>query len=245
MVLLGYGLAIVIGISLGLLGGGGSILTVPVLVYVMHLDVKQAVPTSLVVVGLTTLVGTFHHARAGNVAVRTVVAFAPAAILGSFGGTRIALLVSGRVQLTIFAVVLLVAAVRMLRGGVVGHGPGSGPRSPMLMALLGAGVGCLTGLVGVGGGFMYVPALVLVGGLDMKRAVGTSLVLITLSSAAGVVGYLGKASFDLRFITIFTGLAFVGVAAGSALVHRVSQEGLRRGFGVLMLLMGVLVLIRR
>jgi hypothetical protein len=119
-------------------------------------------------------------------------------------------------------------------------------RRPLpLVALLGAGVGVLTGLVGVGGGFLYVPALTLAGGLDMKKAVGTSLALITLSSAAGLAGYLGRVPLDWPLIGLFTVLAFLGVGLGSAMVRRVSQQGLRRAFAVLMLVMGVLVLISR
>ena len=247
MPVLGYALAVLIGVTLGLLGGGGSILTVPVLVYVMHVDVKQAVPASLVVVGLTSLVGAYHHWKAGNVHLPAVVAFGPTAVLGSLAGSQIALRVSGRLQLTIFAVVLVGASVRMLMGRGAPDAPATpSTRRPLpLVALLGAGVGVLTGLVGVGGGFLYVPALTLAGGLDMKKAVGTSLALITLSSAAGIAGYLGRVPLDWPLIGLFTVLAFLGVGLGSAMVRRVSQQGLRRAFAVLMLVMGVLVLIRR
>ena len=247
MLVLGYALAVLIGVTLGLLGGGGSILTVPVLVYVMHVDMKQAVPTSLVVVGLTSLVGAYHHWKAANVHLPAVAAFGPAAILGSLVGSQVALRVSGRLQLTIFAVVLVGASVRMLKGRGAPDAPATpSTRRPLpLVALLGAGVGVLTGLVGVGGGFLYVPALTLAGGLDMKKAVGTSLALITLSSAAGIAGYLGRVPLDWPLIGLFTVLAFLGVGLGSAMVRRVSQQGLRRAFAVLMLVMGVLVLIRR
>jgi hypothetical protein len=243
MPLLGYGLAVLIGISLGLLGGGGAILTVPVLVYVMGTGVKQAVPTSLVIVGLTSLTGMLRHHRAGTVDVRSALTFGPAAIIGSLLGTRAALPVSPRVQLTVFAVVLLAAAVMMLRPRREALHPGA--RKPLpLVLLLGSGVGFLTGFVGVGGGFMYVPALALLAGLEMKRAVGTSLALITLSSAAGVAGYLGRVEFDWLLVGGFTALAFVGVQIGSALVPKVPQERLRRWFAVLLLVMGVVVLIR-
>jgi len=247
MLVLRYALAVLIGVTLGLLGGGGSILTVPVLVYVMHVDMKQAVPTSLVVVGLTSLVGAYHHWKAANVHLPAVAAFGPTAILGSLVGSQVALRVSGRLQLTIFAVVLVGASVRMLMGRGAPDAPATpSTRRPLpLVALLGAGVGVLTGLVGVGGGFLYVPALTLAGGLDMKKAVGTSLALITLSSAAGIAGYLGRVPLDWPLIGLFTVLAFLGVGLGSAMVRRVSQQGLRRAFAVLMLVMGVLVLIRR
>jgi uncharacterized membrane protein YfcA len=244
MTVLGYGLAVVIGISLGLLGGGGAILTVPVLVYVLGIGVKQAVPMSLLVVGLSSLVGTVRHSRNHNVDGRSVLAFAPAAAVGALAGSFLAFLVSARVQLTVFAVVLLAAAVSMLRRSNAPDSVSS-PRPAPVLAGIGGGVGLLTGLVGVGGGFLYVPALSLLGGLTMKRAVGTSLALITISCAVGLAGYLGRVAIDWLVVGRFSALAFVGVGIGSALVPRVSQGALRKGFAVLLLVMGVLVLIRR
>ncbi|HEX9165165.1 MAG TPA: sulfite exporter TauE/SafE family protein [Gemmatimonadales bacterium] len=245
MALLGYALAVVIGISLGLLGGGGAILTVPVLVYVMGIGVKQAVPTSLVIVGLTSFIGMLRHRTAGTVDARAAITFGPAAILGSLIGTRAALLVSPQVQLTVFAVVLLAAATMMLRPRREPLHPAPTRRPLPLILLLGTGVGFLTGFVGVGGGFMYVPALTLLAGLDMKTAVGTSLALIVLSSAAGVVGYLGQVHFDWVLVGVFAGLAFIGVQIGSMLVPKVPQERLRKWFAVLLLVMGVVVLLKR
>jgi hypothetical protein len=243
---LGYALGILIGIALGLLGGGGAILSVPVLVYILHVPVRSAVPTSLVVVGLTSLVGMLRHYRSGHVNTRAAIAFAPAAALGSLLGSRIALTLDGRLQLTIFAVVLLVAASRMFQSVHIEETAGPGPARPLpfLMAI-GAGVGLLTGMVGVGGGFLYVPALTLLAGLDMKHAVGTSLALITVSCAAGLAGYIGEVRLDATLIALFTGFAFVGVAIGSSLVKKIDPTRLRQGFAVLMLVMGVLVLIRR
>jgi len=243
---LGYALGILIGITLGLLGGGGAILSVPILVYILHVPVKSAVPTSLVVVGLTSLVGVLRHHRAGNVNARAALAFGPAAALGSLVGSRLALLLDGRLQLAIFAVVLLVAAFRMLQAVHVEEAAGPPPAKPLpILMAIGASVGLLTALVGVGGGFLYVPALTLLAGLDMKHAVGTSLALITISCAAGLAGYMGQVHLDWTLIAIFTGLAFVGVGIGSALVSKVDATRLRHGFAILMLVMGVLVLVRR
>lgn len=246
MTALGYACAVLVGVTLGLLGGGGAILTMPVLVYILRVPVKAAVPSSLVVVGLTSLVGMLRYRRAGHVNSRAALAFGPAAVVGSLAGSRLALSVDGRLQLAIFAIVLVVAAVRMLqasrRDAVIVHHP---PRPlPVLMAI-GAGVGLLTGLVGVGGGFLYVPALTILAGLEMKQAVGTSLALITLSCAAGLAGYVGKVHLDVSLVAGFTVLALVGVAIGSALVPRMPQAGLRRGFAILMLVMGAWVLVRR
>jgi uncharacterized membrane protein YfcA len=257
---LGYGLAVVIGISLGLLGGGGSILTVPVLVYVMGLPVKTAVPMSLFVVGTTSLVGAVSHQRRRHVRWDAALTFGPPAIVGAFAGARIAAAVSSTFQLVLFAVLMIAAAMPMYFGPLHqaakrpaalestadadGVTPGRlAPRPLMLMAALGLGVGVITGLVGIGGGFLYVPALVLIGRLVMTQAVGTSLVLIVLSSAAGLAGHAGSASIPWSVAAIFTGLAMAGVLTGSRLAARVPQSTLRRGFAVLLVIMGVLVLL--
>jgi uncharacterized membrane protein YfcA len=243
---LGYALGVLIGITLGLLGGGGAILSVPILVYMVGVPVKSAVPTSLVVVGLTSLVGMVGHWRAGNVNARAALAFGPSAAAGSLAGSRLALHIDSRLQLAIFAVVLLTAAIRMFQAVNVEHEAGPAPARPLpLLVLIGAGVGLLTGLVGVGGGFLYVPALTLLAGLDMKHAVGTSLTLIAVSCAAGLAGYLGQVHLDWVLITAFTALAFVGVVVGSRMALKVDATKLRKAFAVLMLVMGVLVLIRR
>ena len=243
---LGYALGVLIGMTLGLLGGGGAILSVPILVYILGVPVKSAVPTSLVVVGLTSLVGVVQHYREGNVKARAAVVFGPAAALGSLVGSRLALHIDSRLQLAIFGVVLLSAAIRMFQAVEVERGAGPAPAKPLpLLMSIGAGVGVLTGLVGVGGGFLYVPALTLLAGLDMKHAVGTSLALITVSCAAGLVGYLGQVHLDWALIAVFTGLAFVGVLIGSRIALKVDATKLRKAFAVLMLVMGVLVLVRR
>ena len=234
--------------SLGLLGGGGSILTVPVLVYVLGFPVKTAIPMSLVVVGLTSLMGVVGHSRAGTVHWKAALAFGPSAIVGALGGAQLGLLVSAKLQLTVFAVIMIVASVSMWGGQALWNRrasavEGAPPRPLGVVGLLGAVVGALTGLIGIGGGFLYVPALVLLAGLGMKQAVGTSLVLITLSAASGFARYSGAVSFDWTAIAIFTGLAFIGVLVGTRLVARVPQQVLRRGFSVFVLVMGAVVLL--
>ena len=241
--LAGYGLAVLVGILLGCLGGGGAILTVPILVYAFEVPVRQAVPMSLMVVGLVSVVGMLRHARAGQLRAAAALNFGPFAIVGAYLGSFVALRVSGRLQLTVFAVTLLAAALPMLRPGPTTAAPRRHTPVPAL-ALLGAAVGFLTGFIGVGGGFLYVPALVLLLGLDMKAAVATSLALISLTCAAGLVGYLGKVALDWPLLLSFTGLALVGVTVGTSLVPFVPQRALRRCFGVLLLLMGTYVLIR-
>lgn len=249
MTVLGYALALLIGLSLGLLGGGGSILTVPVLHYVLGYGVKEAIPMSLVVVGLTSGLGAALHARDQRVNWRAAFSFGPPAIVGALLGAELGLRVKAGIQLAVFAVVLLLAAISMLlpRKEKVGAmlGESSDPRRRLpFVTLIGAVVGLLTGFVGVGGGFLYVPALVQLAGLNVKEAVGTSLVLILSSCAAAVVRYHGPLALDWRAIALFTGIAFVGVAAGTRLVKHVSQPALRKGFAVLLFVMGTAVLLR-
>ena len=248
VIVLGYSLALLIGISLGLLGGGGSILTVPVLVYALGFGMKQAVPMSLVVVGVTSLFGVANHRRNGNIRWDAAIAFGPAAIAGAFAGARVAPHVSSQLQLVIFGVLMLCAAASMYFGPAwltrAEQAEPARSRPAAVMALLGGAVGFLTGLVGVGGGFLYVPALVLIGGLVMREAIGTSLVLIILSCVAGFLTYLGRASVDWRATIEFTAIAIVGVVIGSRLVGRVSQVALRKGFAALLLVMGIAVLLK-
>lgn len=218
----------------------------PVLVYALGYPVKTAIPMSLVVVGLTSLMGVVGHTRAGTVQWRAALAFGPPAVLGALAGAHLGLLVSARLQLTIFAVIMILAAISMWYGQVLWtRGRGADPPHPRplaLVGLLGGLVGLLTGLIGIGGGFLYVPALVLLAGLDMKAAVGTSLVLISLSAASGFARYLGAVDLDWLAIGAFTALAFLGVLAGARLVPHLSQQVLRRGFALLVLVMGVVVL---
>jgi uncharacterized membrane protein YfcA len=249
MIILGYSLALLIGLSLGLLGGGGSILTVPVLHYVLGYGVKEAIPMSLVVVGLTSAVGAVLHARDARVNWRAALAFGPPAIVGALLGAELGLRAAAGIQLAVFAIVLVAAAVSMLRprgdGARPVYGASSQPaRRLPFVTLVGALVGVLTGFVGVGGGFLYVPALVQLGGLNVKEAVGTSLVLILSSCTAAVVRYHGPLAFDWGAIALFSAIAFVGVAAGNRLVKHAAQPALRKGFAVLLFVMGGALLLR-
>ncbi len=244
---LGLLLAVVIGLSLGLLGGGGSILTVPVLIYVLGYPVKSAIPMSLVVVGVTSVIGVVNHARGGTVHWRAALAFGPPAIVGALLGAHLGLRVAASLQLAIFAVVMMVGSVAMWFGASLWQRRAAvegAPRPRHLAAdsLAGGAVGTLTGLVGIGGGFMYVPALVLLAGLGMKDAVGTSLVLIVMSATAGFARYSGAVELDWGGTALFTLLAIVGVVAGTRLGRGVPQTALRRGFAVFLLLMGAVVL---
>ncbi|HSG69327.1 MAG TPA: sulfite exporter TauE/SafE family protein, partial [Planctomycetaceae bacterium] len=195
--------ALLIGITLGLLGSGGSILTVPVLVYLLgHAD-KVAIAESLAIVAGIALVAMIPYARAHQVDWRSVVYFGLPGMAGSYLGAWLAMFVSGPAQLILFALIMLVAAWMMLRKKAVEtEAPLAdlqAHRHPIWqIALEGLGVGVLTGLVGVGGGFLIVPALVLLGGLSIRLAVGTSLAVIFLKSVAGFWKYLSVLKgFDL------------------------------------------------
>ncbi len=189
MIALTVALAVAVGISLGLLGGGGSILTVPLLTYVADLDAKQAIAMSLLVVGVTSTIGAIPHARADRVRWRVAVIFGLAAMTGAYGGGRLAHFIPGTVLLIAFAAIMIMAGIAMLRGRK--EAVETDRRLPVLkVLLLGVGVGVISGLVGAGGGFLLVPALALFAGLPMPTAVGTSLVVIAAQSYAGLAGIL-------------------------------------------------------
>ncbi|GAC1516474.1 MAG: sulfite exporter TauE/SafE family protein [Gemmatimonadaceae bacterium] len=245
---LAYALAALIGLSLGLMGGGGSILTVPIFVYVLGFDPKRSIAMSLPVVGATSLIGAIGHWRAGNVNLKTATLFGVVAMAGAYVGARLAFLLTGAMQLALLAIVMLAAAVSMLRSArrdqSAGerHIGGEGPISIALLVPVAIGVGLLTGLVGIGGGFLVVPALVLLGRVPMKQAVGTSLLVIAMNSVSGFAGYLGRIDVPWDFMASFTAVAVAGILAGTYLVRFVSQAVLKRAFAVFLLLMGAFVL---
>ncbi|MEX0691935.1 MAG: sulfite exporter TauE/SafE family protein [Gemmatimonadales bacterium] len=245
MILLGLALAALIGASLGLLGGGGSILTVPIFVYILGMAPKPAIAMSLAVVGTTAAVGTISHWRQGHVVWRVAVPFALVAMVGTFLGARLATLVTGTVQLVLFAVVMLAMAVAMLRDRSMDAIPGTRRGGMALIAIEGLVVGVLTGLVGVGGGFLIVPALVLFARVPMKDAIGTSLFVIALKSFAGFAGYLDQVEVRWTFLAGFSAVAILGVLAGSRLARHVPAARLKRAFAVFLLVMGSAILIER
>jgi hypothetical protein len=237
-------LAVLMGLTMGMLGGGGSILTVPLLVYVAGFDPREAITASLVVVGTASAVALIPHARAGRIRWRAGALFAVTGTLGAYGGGRVAQHVPVGLLLAGFAVVMLVAAAGMLRD----RPPPTacrGPRCAAKTLALGAAVGIVTGLVGAGGGFMIVPALTLVLGLPIATAVGTSLLIITVNSAAGVAGHLHGVNPDWGLTAAVATAAVVGSLLGGVLVHRVNAALIRTGFGWLVLAMGTFVLGRQ
>lgn len=246
MLWLTLALALLIGVALGLLGGGGSILAVPLLVYVAGVDPKQAIAMSLFIVGVTSVAAMISHARGGRVRWRTGVVFGLAAMAGAYAGGRLAEFIPGTVLLVAFALMMLATAVAMLRGrrgGDPDEGAGADRNLPIVKVLLeGAVVGLVTGLVGAGGGFLVVPALVLLGGLPMSVAVGTSLLVIAMKSFAGLAGYLASVQIDWSLALAVTAAAVVGSIVGGVLAGKVPQAALRKGFGWFVLVMGVVVL---
>jgi hypothetical protein len=244
------GITLVVGLLLGLLGGGGSILLVPVLVYLVGLETKVAIATTLVVVGLTSLVAVMGHARAGRVCWKNGWAFGLAGMLGAYGGARLAAYVPGNVLLLMFALIMLGTAFTMLirrREGPETAATGANcPTRLNLPAVLFDGflVGTITGLVGVGGGFVIVPALNLLGGMPIRAAIGTSLLIIVMNSAAALAGYVGYVEIDPRFAGLVTAVAIVGSLIGSALTRYVSNSGLRRGFGLFVIAIAAYLLHR-
>lgn len=249
MLFLGYALALLVGLSLGLLGGGGAIITVPIFVYVLGFDAKLAIAMSLPVVGATSLIGAVGHWKAGNVRIRTAAIFGMIAMAGAYAGARLSVFISGNAQLALLAVVMMAAAVAMFRSGrrdAASSEPVPAARAmPVLLLVpLALSAGILSGLVGVGGGFLVVPALVLLARIPMKQAVGTSLVVIAMNSLAGSLGYMDQTSLPWGFMLGFIAVAAAGILLGARLVRHVSQPALKQGFAVFLVIMGVFILIK-
>jgi uncharacterized membrane protein YfcA len=248
--LLVLALSVVIGISLGMLGGGGSILTVPILVYVAGFPAKEAIAASLFVVGITSIAGVISHARGGRVMWRTGFLFGLAGMLGAFVGGLIGGHAPGDWLLIAFALMMVATSLAMLRGRkekAGSHaGPGESGELPLKRILIdGSVVGLVTGLVGAGGGFLVVPALVLLGGLPMSVAVGTSLLVIAMKSFAGLAGYLTSVQLDWGLVLGVTAAAVVGSVIGGRLAGKVPEAALRKAFGWFVLVMGGFVLVQQ
>jgi uncharacterized protein len=243
MIALTVGLAVFVGIALGLLGGGGSILTVPLLAYVAGMDAKQAIATSLLVVGVTSAIGAVSHARAGHVQWRTGLIFGGAGMAGAYAGGLLARFIPGTILLIGFAVMMIATAIAMLRGRKNIVASGGQHRMPVIKIIAeGLVVGLVTGLVGAGGGFLVVPALALLGGLPMPVAVGTSLIVIAMKSFAGLGGYLSSVQINWAVALAVTAAAVTGALIGARLTSMVNPEALRKAFGWFVLAMSSVIL---
>jgi len=237
-------LAVAIGVALGLLGGGGSILTVPILRYALGLSAHTAVAGSLFVVAVTSAVALVAHARAGRVRWRTGLLFGATGMVGAFAAGRVAHFIPAPVLLIGFAGMMVATAIAMLRPRR------AGAPKPVVVDELPVGkvlaeglvVGAVTGLVGAGGGFLVVPALAMLGGLPLPVAIGTSLLVIAMKSTAGLTGYLGTVDIPWVPVLVVTGAAVLGSLFGGRWAGRVDETVLRRGFGWFVLAMAALVL---
>jgi hypothetical protein len=236
-----------VGLVLGLLGSGGSILTVPVLVYLVGEPNKLAIAESLGIVTLISFVGALPFVYRGQVSWRSVLLFGLPGMVGAYLGAYLSQFMPGALQLAIFAAVMLLAAVMMFRRQAPSEET-AGVRVYWKVMLDGLGVGVLTGIVGVGGGFLIVPALVLLGGLPMHLAIGTSLFIISVKSISGFVKYIdvlgGVDSIHWDLLLIFSAIGIVGSFVGGKVGAYVPQEKLKRGFAIFLVLMGVVILVQ-
>ncbi|MEB3291517.1 MAG: sulfite exporter TauE/SafE family protein [Synechococcales bacterium] len=255
---IGHLLAILIGMSLGLLGGGGSVLALPVLVYVMGIATKTAIAMTLIMVGTVSLVGVIPHWRRGHLHWKTAIIFGTATMVGAYGGAKLATQpwITETFQMLLFAISMLLAAGLMIYRTARTEPPQETTVDAALyhppvckycwlwLLTEGLGVGGLTGLVGVGGGFAIVPALVLLGKLPMKQAIGTSLLIIAGNSIAGLLGYLGHITLDWHLTLSFTLLAGIGTVIGGYLGQYISARQLQKGFGYFLLAIATFVLLK-
>lgn len=261
MEILGYAASLVIGISLGLLGGGGSILTVPVLVYLLGLETLTATAYSLFIVGVTSLIGTIQKLRLGLVNLRSALAFGLPSILAVFTARKYLVpqipdlirfgdgfqMNKSDFLLLSFALLMLVAAIFMIRNGRRKEENNSSAvlTNYPLIILLGLLIGIVAGLLGAGGGFLIIPALVLFANLPMKEAIGTSLLIIAAQSLIGFLGDLSNTRMNWEMLTIVTALSIVGLFIGLGLSKKTDGRRLKTGFGWLVLGMGLIILIQQ
>ncbi len=260
MEIAGYIASLIIGISLGLIGGGGSILTVPVLVYLFGIDPVLATAYSLFIVGSTSLVGTIPKYREGMVNLKTAIIFGIPSILAVYATRKWIVpaipqdlfTISGFavtkpiMMMLLFAVLMAFASVSMIRDK---NGANDEPAAPQkfnypLIIIEGIIVGTLTGLVGAGGGFLIIPALVLLSKLPMKQAVGTSLLIIAMKSLIGFLGDLSHTTMDWKLLITVTALAIAGIFIGNRLSRKIDAHKLKKGFGWFVLVMGIYIIVK-
>lgn len=240
--------ALLIGVTLGLLGSGGSILTVPVLTYMLGQETKVAIAGSLMIVGVISLFAAIPYARQQMVKWRTVVLFGIPGMVGAAAGAWAAHYVSDAIQMLIFALLMLIASYLMLKPvELKGAEREHKERSLNQIIIDGFVVGFVTGIVGVGGGFLIIPALVLLGGLSMRLAIGTSLVIIAIKSFAGFAGYLTvldalELSLDWYVVMVFSVIGIIGSWLGHRLGSELDQTMLKKGFAIFLILMGAFIL---
>lgn len=260
MEIAGYFASLIIGISLGLIGGGGSILTVPVLVYLFGVEPVLATAYSLFIVGSTSLVGVLPKYRQGYVSVKTALIFGAPSIAAVFATRKFIVpaiptvvfrigdleATKSLLMMILFAVLMVFASISMIRTKKEKPEaePGVQKFNYPLILLEGTFVGILTGLVGAGGGFLIIPALVLLSRLPMKLAVGTSLLIIAAKSLIGFTGDMANYQMDWKLLSIVTLIAIGGIFVGNQLSTKIDSEKLKKGFGWFVLVMGIYILIK-
>jgi len=257
--ILGYFCALLIGSTLGLIGGGGSILTMPVLVYILGIEPILATAYSLFVVGLSALVGTLRNLRTGNLDLMTGIVFAIPSFISVYYTRRFIIpaipdeiftigtfILSKEMGIMLFfAFIMLLASISIIRGRKNSEGNQNKSFNFPAIILEGLFVGALTGLVGAGGGFLIIPALVLLAGLPMKKAVGTSLMIIAIKSLIGFTGDLSTSlAIDWAFLSTFSLLAIIGMVIGLYLNKFMEGEKLKKSFGYFVFLMAIFVLLK-
>jgi uncharacterized membrane protein YfcA len=246
--LVGLALGFGVGIVLGLLGGGGSILAVPIFLYVFHVEPKPAIAMSLLVVGMSAFFGFLLHWRQGSVNLRVGVPFGAMAMISAFLTARVSDRVPETIQLSLFALFAFTAAFVMLfdslRPSPREPVTGTAPHFTPWLAVEALGVGALTALIGAGGGFVIVPALVYLAGVPVREAIGSSLLIITLNALSGFAGYIGQEAIDWALVGSFTGVAALGALLGTRLNPRVPQVRIKQAFALLILILGTYLVIR-
>ena len=257
--IIGFACALLIGVTLGLIGGGGSILTVPILVYLFYLDPVTATAYSLFVVGVTALGGTIRSIQKKQVDFRTGIVFAIPSFIAVYLTRKILIpvlpesifeiggftMTKDLAIMVFFSLIMLLSAYYMIKRGGLGF-----EKNPIMefqylsLIIQGGIVGVLTGIVGAGGGFLIIPALVLWTGLPMKKAIGTSLMIIAIKSLIGFIGDVENMPIDWGFLLIFTGISFVGIFIGIYLSHFVEGYRLKKAFGWFVLFMSIYILFK-
>jgi uncharacterized protein len=236
-------LAFLAGIVFGVFGAGGSILLVPILVYVLHLPVKVSLGMSLLILALTGGIATLAHARSHNVRWGTGLRWAAAGLIGAYVGGRTAELIPATVLITLFAVVVVAASLAMIvRRRPPEHGA-SRRVSIAKVLVVGLVLGFFTGMIGVGGGFLLVPALVLVCSMDVKHAIGTSLLIIAINSVSGFAGFAAHETFPLGLTATIAGFNALGSILGERLGKPLPSHRLRPAFGVFLLIVGTAMVV--
>jgi uncharacterized membrane protein YfcA len=255
----GYIAALLVGLSLGLIGGGGSILTVPILVYLLGVEASVTAPAySLFVVGIVCVIGALIKYKQGFVDLKTATIFGIPAIISVYATRRFLVpaipeeiftidtfIITKRfLVLGLFSILMILASVSMIKGRKDTVQEENQKFNYPIIIIEGIVIGALTGFVGAGGGFIIIPALVMFSNLPMKKAIGTSLAIIAAKSLLGFLGDIAVVTIDWNLLIIFTSMAVAGIFIGHQLSHKIDGSKLKKGFGYFVLSMGILILIK-